>query len=142
MSGNVALVLQAQNSGTVYVNSPLDTTTGPVVIDLPVDTTTGVTANYLVTLTGAGNAKVSSGLAAGSVFGVSLATAASGTVEVAYNGRALCTFDNPPMVTPGHFVTPSTSAPGQCHDNGGSYSVSVQTIGLVLDTSGNILIRH
>ena len=139
MTGNVALVLQAQNSGTVYVNSPLDTTAEPVVIDLPVDTT-GVTANYLVTLTSAGNAKVSSGLAAGSVFGVSLASATTGTVEVAYNGRVLCTFDGP--FTPGHFVIPSTSTAGQCHDNGASYSVTVQTIGLVLDTSGNILIRH
>jgi hypothetical protein len=137
-TGNVALVLQGQNSGTVYVNSNLDTANA-ITIDLPVDST-GVTANTLTVLTSAGNAKTSGMGGTSPYAGVALTTTTSGTAPIAYSGKVVCIFDGTP--TPGHFATPSTTVAGDCHDNGISFVSTVQTIGTVLDSSGTILMRH
>jgi hypothetical protein len=59
----------------------------------------------------------------------------TGNAQIAFRGRAFCTFDG--GTTASHYVSISGSVPGNCHDFGAARPAGVQSIGQVLTTNAS-----
>ena len=137
--GDLSLVLKGQNNGSIYVGSNVDAAGSAFAIEAAADATTGVTKSFLVVVNSSANAIRPSSGTARPIVGVALNTTTSGNAIIAYSGKVQCAFDNTPV--PGDYFVLSPSGNARCHDNGTTVSTTVQVLGTVLDSSGDVLLR-
>ncbi len=137
-TGDISLVVKGQNNGSVYIGSNIDAAASSLAIEIPADPTTGVSRGSIAFVNSSANA-IRPSAAARPIAGIALNNATSGNAIIAYAGKAQCLFDNTPV--PGDYVVQATGYYNRCHDSGTSLPTTVQVLGTVLDTSGNVLLR-
>ena len=96
--------------------------------------TTGTTTSTLTKAT-AGTAVIAATTDTNGILGITTSGAGtSGTATITFAGAVSCVFDG--ATTANHYVIPSSTTAGNCHDGGVNPPIGVQVIGRVWSTNG------
>lgn len=107
-----------------------------IAIPIPNASSTGTTLNKLTKLTGVGTAVILGTTDTTGAIGIcSSGCGTTGSATISRFGMQSCVFDG--ATTANDYVQSSTTVAGDCHDVGGVYPISGQTIGRILSTNGS-----
>jgi hypothetical protein len=127
----------SDNGTLVSTSEPFDLTTKSAAFEVANASSGGTTVGLIAKISAAPSTALTvltsdTDGAAGIVIGGGGTT---GNAQIAFRGRAFCTFDG--ATTASHYVTISGSVAGNCHDGGAARPAGAQSIGQVLTTNAS-----